>query len=221
MEPELITYQKFDDPALANELVEVLKKHHIKYSVEEASQAFDPGFTYNPLAKEYSVKVSGDDFERVNQVLKEEEESANVDEVDKDYYLFTFTNDELMEVVTKADEWSPFDVVLSRKLLADRGIKINEKELAEIEEKRITELKSVEPLKVGWMIIGYIFALGGGVLGIFFGWYLTASKKTLPDGERIYAFTDNDRKHGRIMFFISIPITILSVLYRIKIILSS
>ena len=217
MESEFITYQKFDDPALANQLVEVLKKHHIKYLVEEASQAFDPGFTYNPLAKEYDVKISSADFERVNQILKEEE-SENVDEVDKDYYLFSFTNDELMEVVTKADEWGPFDIVLSRKLLAERGITIDEKELAVIEGKRIEELKSIEPISNLWIFISYVFALGGGVIGIFIGYYLIIGKQTLPDGERIYAFTDTDRKHGKRIFFISIITIILALLYRFGII---
>ena len=217
MESEFITYQKFDDPALANQLVEVLKKHHIKYLVEEASQAFDPGFTYNPLAKEYDVKISSADFERVNQILKEEE-SENVDEVDKDYYLFSFTNDELMEVVTKADEWGPFDIVLSRKLLAERGITIDEKELAVIEGKRIEELKSIEPISNLWIFISYVFALGGGVIGIFIGYYLIIGKQTLPDGERIYAFTDTDRKHGKRIFFISIITIILGLLYRFGII---
>jgi hypothetical protein len=217
MEPEFITYQKFDDVALADELAAILNKHHIKYLMEEASQAFDPGFSFNPLAKEYSVKIIGDDFERVNQILKEEE-SENIDEVDKDYYLFSFTNDELMEVITKADEWSPFDVVLSRKLLAERGIKINEKELAEIDEKRIEELKSIKPISNFWIFISYIFALGGGVVGIFIGYYLVTGKQTLPDGERIYAFTDTDRKHGKRIFFISIVITTIAVLYKFGII---
>jgi hypothetical protein len=121
-------------------------------------------------------------------------------------------------VVTKADEWSTFDVVLARKILNERGIKINEKELAEKEEKRIEELKNVEPLKTGWIIIGYVFALGGGVAGIFFGWYLATGKKTLPNGERIYAFTEADRRQGRIIFYISIPITLIALLYRFGII---
>jgi hypothetical protein len=36
-------------------------------------------------------------------------------------------------MITKADEWSPFDVVLARKILHKRGINISEKELAVID----------------------------------------------------------------------------------------
>jgi hypothetical protein len=216
MEPEFITYQKFNDIGLAHELTFILDKHHIKYSVDEASQAFDPTFSYNPLAKEYDVKINSGDFERVNQILKEEE-SENIDRVDKDYYLFGFSDEELMEVITKADEWSAFDVVLSRKILAKRGININEKELAEIGEKRIEELKALEPISKLWIVISYIFALGGGVIGLFIGYYLVTGKQTLPDGERIYAFTETDRKHGKIILFISIITLMLALLYRFDI----
>jgi hypothetical protein len=217
MEPEFITYQKFDDVALANELAGILDKHNIKYLIKEASQAFDPGFTFNPLAKEYDVKISSDDFERVNKILKEEE-SQNIDAADQDYYLFSFTDDELMEVVTKADEWSPFDVVLARKLLGERGIKITEKDVANIEKNRIEELRAIKPISKLWIFISYIFALGGGVVGIFIGYYLVTGKQTLPDGERIYAFTNADRKHGQIIFYISIATATLAVLYRLGII---
>jgi hypothetical protein len=217
MEPEFITYRKFDDIALANELIGVLEKHHIKYLTEEASQAFDPTFTFNPLSQEYSVKIRSEDFQQLNQVLKEEE-SKNAEEVDKDYYLFGFTNDELMEVVTKSDEWSPFDVVLSRKILAERGVKMSEKDLSYINEKRIDELRSIESISNLWIFISYVFALGGGVVGIFIGYHLVTGKQTLPDGERIYAFTDKDRRHGKKIFFISIVTATLALLYKLGII---
>lgn len=42
MEPEFITYQKFNDPALAEELAELLDVHHIEHTIEEASSGFDP-----------------------------------------------------------------------------------------------------------------------------------------------------------------------------------
>src|ERR1700756_1731313 len=112
MEPEFITYQKFNDPALAKELAETLEKHQIDSRIEEDSASFDPFFTYNSFAIEYLVKIKPGDFEKANQLLKEEAD-ANIGEVGSDYYLFSFTNDELMDVISKADEWNPFDVVLA------------------------------------------------------------------------------------------------------------
>ena len=64
MEPEFITYQKFNDPALAKELTETLEKHQIDSRIEEDSASFDPFFTYNSFAIEYLVKIRPGDFEK-------------------------------------------------------------------------------------------------------------------------------------------------------------
>lgn len=218
MEPKFITYQKFDDVALANALAEQLETHGIAYQVEEESLTFDVSFALNnPFAKEYAVKIKSGDFEKVNHLLKEDEEK-NIEGVDKNYYLFSFTNDELTEVITKADEWSPFDFVLARKLLNDRGVVINEETLSTIKEQRIEELKTPEASQLIWVVLGYIIALSGIVLpffmsaiGLFIGWHLSTHKKTLPDGERVYGYSETDRKHGKRIFYIGIVVFGLSL----------
>lgn len=202
MEPEFITYQKFNDAALANELAELIKQHDIPYSVEEESAVFDPTFSYNPLAKDYAVKIRKRDFQILNQLLKEEE-SKNIGDIDKDYYLFSFANDELMEVITKADEWSAFDIVLARKILTDRGINISEEQINTINRERIEALKIAEPTQTAWIVVGYLCAVLGGALGFFIGWHLSTHKKTLPDGEKVFAYTEKDRRQGKIIFYLS------------------
>lgn len=213
MEPEFITYQKFDDPALAEGLIELLEAHGIEYSVQEQTTGFDPSLAMGNATVDYAVKIKAENFEKVNQLLAEAEEK-NVGEVAKDYYLFSFTNDELTDVLIKADEWSAFDVVLARKILAEKGISIDDKELKVIEEKRIEELRTPDEPQTLWIVIGYICAFGGGVFGIFIGWYLANGKKTLPNGERVYEYIDNDRRHGRNIFRIGVVVTILTVIVK-------
>ncbi|MDP9081948.1 MAG: hypothetical protein M3O71_31425 [Bacteroidota bacterium] len=201
MDPEFITYQKFNDLALANELAELLAAHKVKYSLEEEAQSFNPSFSYTDI-KEYLVKVMPEDFEQVNGLVKQNA-SENIGEVESDYYLLSFTNDELMDVVTKADEWNPFDVQLARRLLAEKGNVISDTDIAAIEEKRVEELKVVEPPQTWWIFVGYVFAAAAGVLGFFIGWHLWTYKKTLPNGEMSYMYAENDRKQGRIIFYLS------------------
>jgi hypothetical protein len=222
MEPEFITYQKFNDIALANELAELLEEHSIIYLVEEDSLTFNPSFALNDeLSKDYAVKIKAKDFEQVNELLKQQA-NENFGEVEKDYYLFDFTDDELKDVVVKADKWSAFDVQLARKLLAERGKAVSDSEIADIEEKRIEELKEPEPSQLTWVILGYIIAIGSlampffiSIIGLFIGWYLKSSKKTLPNGERVYEYSERDRWHGAVIFYISIAALILSVIYRV------
>jgi len=213
MEPEFITYQKFNDAALAVELTAILDGNHIEYLIQEETSGFDPSFVMSNAPVDFAVKIKSEDFEKVNQLLVQNEEQ-HIDEVDKDHYLFSFTNDELMEVISKADEWSVFDVVLARKILTRRGITINETHLTEKKEERITELKMVKALSTSQLVICYLFAIGGGLIGIPIGWLLMTTKKTLPDGEQLYAYSAGDRWHGRLIFYISIADFIVALLYK-------
>ena len=215
MEPDFITYQRFNDIALANNLADILQRHNIIYTIEEESLTFNPTFVLNnELSNEYAVKIKSDDFEQVNQLLVEEE-TTNIDEVEADYYLFKFTNDELIDLITKADEWSAFDYLLAQKILTERGITINDKYLAELKEKRIEELKEPETPQTIWIVVGYMAAFLGGILGIFIGWHLLSSKKTLPNGEKVYDYNDRDRKHGRNIFYLSIIIFAIAVVIKV------
>ncbi|HEY2580550.1 MAG TPA: hypothetical protein VGI43_02010 [Mucilaginibacter sp.] len=216
MERELITYQKFNDIALANELAQQLDSHHIENHIVEESRTFDPGFTFNDtLQTDWAVKIKQQDFEKVNQLLKDDE-TEDINAIGKDYYLFGFTDDELMEVITKADEWSPFDFVLARKILANRGKPVGDEAIATINEKRIEELKSPDEPQTYWIIIGYICAFLGGLLGIFIGWFLATYKKTLPNGERVYEYNENDRKQGRRMMYIGIVVLVIAAIYKLS-----
>jgi len=215
MEPDFITYQRFNDIALANNLADILQRHNIIYTIEEESLTFNPTFVLNnELSNEYAVKIKSDDFEQVNQLLVEEE-TTNIDEVEADYYLFKFTNDELIDLLTKADEWSAFDYLLAQKILTERGIAINDKYLAELKEKRIEELKEPETPQTTWIVVGYMAAFLGGILGIFIGWHLLSSKKTLPNGEKVYDYNEHDRKQGRNIFYLSIIIFAIAVVIKV------
>jgi len=201
MDPEFITYQKFNDIALANELATLLTSHHIKYFLQEEAQSFDPTFLYADN-KEYTIRIQPDDFEKVNDLLKQAVDES-IAEVDESYYLLSFTDEELVDVIYKADEWNVFDVQLARKLLADRGYEMSDERVAEITQQRIEVLRKTESSQTTPIGAGYIFALAGGVLGFFIGWHLWTYKKTLPNGERVFMYNENDRQHGKIIFYLS------------------
>ena len=51
-----------------------------------------------------------------------------IEVIDDDYYLLSFSDDELIDVVSKSDEWNKFDVSLAKKLLKERGNEITNDE---------------------------------------------------------------------------------------------
>lgn len=195
MEEEFITFQKFNDQNSASELGDFFKEKKLEYLLEDNSLSFDPTFANNGFGKEFCIKLKKSDFEKGSAFLSEKAEKEIV-EIDKDYYLLSFTDKELFELIAASDEWSPFDVSLAERLLEERGKKVTPEEIELIKANRIAELSKPEKSQRTYIIIGYITAILGGFLGVFIGWHLLTFKKTLPNGNRIYAYSENDRKQG-------------------------
>jgi len=124
MEPEFITFRTFSDEVLANELGEHLDKHHIPYLIEEEPQLFNGSSIFNgTLSKKIVVKIAPNKFEQTNKILADDENNIDINDVEKDYYLFDFTDDELLDLLSKADEWGPFDIALAKKNTCGKGQK--------------------------------------------------------------------------------------------------
>jgi len=167
MSVNFLTFQQFSDPALAESLVDLLIENKIAYEVEEELVAINPLTAINnELTKVYHVRISADDFTRVNQLLKERDDQY-INDVEKNYYLFDFTNDELTEILEKEDEWSSFDHELAKKILTERGVDVNIIKLSAISESRLNELRQPDPSQTFWIYAGYFFALLGGLLIIW------------------------------------------------------
>jgi len=214
MQNGFLTYQKFSDRPSAIEVSEILTENGVEWEIEDASAVFDASFANNAFDKEFRIKIKKEDFERADQLFLDLS-AAELENIDKDYYLLEFTNEELRDLLSKSDEWSKFDYLLAQKLLKDRGEGMAEEELMSLKEERITELSKPEKSQRGWIIAGYIFAFGGGILGLLIGWNLRSHKKTLPNGERVYSYSEEDRKSGKSILIIAIVFFTLSVLFQI------
>ena len=129
--------------------------------------------------------------------------------------MFDFTNDELYDVLLKYDEWSEFDYALAKKILIERGEKINQEILDSLKSERVNEMNKPEPSQKYWIIAGYIFSILGGFLGLIIGYFIWTSKKSLPNGEKIYSYSDSDRKNGKYIFYIGL--IIFPILFILKI----
>jgi hypothetical protein len=213
MKEEFITFQKFNDQNSASELGDFFKEKKLEYVLEDNSLSFDPTFANNGFGKEFCIKLKQSDFEKANALLIEKAEGESI-EIEKDYYLLSFTDKELLELIAASDEWSQFDVTLAKRLLKERGKEITPDEIEKIKSKRIEELSKPEEGQTTYIIIGYITAVLGGFLGMFIGWHLVTYKKTLPNGDRIYAYSGNDRKQGNRILIISVVFFVIWLFYR-------
>lgn len=214
MKEEFLIFQKFNDQNSAIDFGKIMDENKIDHHIENISVNFDPILPNNEFGKEYCIKLKKIDFERANDLLSTIAK-VEISAVEEDHYLLSFTDEELIDVISKSDEWNKFDVELAKKLLKNKGKEVNEQQINEIKKQRITELSKPEEGQNIYIIIGYICALLGGLLGIFIGWHLLTYKKTLPNGNQIYAYSENDRKQGNIILILASIFFIIWILYTI------
>jgi hypothetical protein len=141
--------------------------------------------------------------------------SSQLNQVSSDHYLFSFSNDELLKVLIEKNEWNEIDVLLSEKILTERGITIDYNELSEQRKSRNIELSKPKGGQFGWIIVGYISAILGGFLGLVIGYFIWKAKNTLPNGQKVPAYSEKSRKHGVAIFLISLIVFPTMVLLRV------
>lgn len=213
MNETFLTFKVFNDSETAQDFAEVLKQNHIPYFIEEDAVVFDPSYANNQFNKDFRLKLRPQDFQRGNQVI-EEYYYTQLDTVDKDYYLFDFTDEELQEIVAKPDEWGQLDYLLAQKLLTNRGKEIKSNEIQELKVKRINELATPDTVKHSSIIWGYILGFFFFPLALLMGWSWGFAKRTLPTGQRIYMYDSYAQLHGRRIFIMGIILLVLSIALR-------
>ena len=182
---------------------ERFKEKGIDCSIVKYRPIVDKVYVGTNYDREFHIKIKGSEFNKVNEFL-DLQISQNISQIGSDYYLHSFTDEELLEIIEKPDEWNNQDLVISKKILQDRGFIISEVDITEKKLKRIKELE--KPDKEGrlFIIIGYVFALLFGFFGIGFALLIINSKKTLPDGRKVFVYDRKTRGHGKNILIISL-----------------
>lgn len=200
MAEDFVVFRKYTDLDQAKEMTRMLKEQQVLCKLIDNSPEFDLTMSNNTLQNEYQLQVHPEHVKMATALLDEGAEDQ-LDEIDEDHYLFEFSKEELYDVLIKPDEWSRLDYQLAKKILTERGETISQELLESLRKQRLADLAKPEPNQRAWVVFGYVTALLGGFIAIATGYYLWTLKKTLPDGSKVYAFRENDRRQGSYIFF--------------------
>jgi hypothetical protein len=211
---DFLCFKTFSDKETAQDFAEVLKHNDIAYYIEEDVLVFDPSYANNPLNKDYAIKISQQDFTRATKAY-EDFFSTLVDQVDPEYYLFSFSDAELKEIIAKPDEWGSFDYQLAQKLLKEKGMEVSEEQKRAYKTLRNKELAIPEKETATSIGLYYILSLIIFPVGIIIGWVWAYSKKTLPNGQRIHVYNKVVQRHGKRILIIAIILFLLSIYWKI------
>jgi len=206
MNENFVEYRAYRDKRDAQDLIDILDDHKIEYILEDNSLPLDINAVLGgggDNMRLYVLKIDKKDFERVD-AFEEECLKKEVENMDKDYYLYEYTDDELMEIILKKEEWNKFDYLAAQKILKERNKEINPELLTAINKLRVEDLSKPEESQKVMIYAGYFFAIIGGFIGFFIGLSLMYYKKTLPDGTVVYGFSEKDRKQGKNILVCSI-----------------
>lgn len=196
-ERKVILQRCFDEEQTA-ELVKILSDGRLDFELDEDAPIVDAYSPHRPIAGEWLIKVAPTDLAKAHRLLDAyaEQQFAGLP---TDYHLFSFSDAELFEVLTRPDEWGWFDYALARRLLAERGQVVSAEQVENYRLERQQALARPRRESVVWLILGYLLALTGP-LGMVSGWVLWQQRTTLPNGQRIWAYTSSHRWHGRVIF---------------------
>jgi len=207
-------FRKFPTLEQATELKDLLNENGIDSILADNVPSVDVTFSGSTLNNQVEIRIKQSDFKKAEEILEKNAEEL-IDQIDKDYYLFEFTNEELYEVLLKSDEWNAFDYTLAQKILKQRGKSVDKELLNSLKNERLKDLAKPEGNQKPWIIGGYIFSILGGFLGLIIGYFLWTSKKTLPNGQKVYSYSENDRKHGKYIFYIGLIIAPTAMLLKV------
>jgi len=203
-------FKEFPNMDSAMPILEILNKYHLPVKVIQNRATFDGILgVEHPERVELQIQLSN--FEEARLVI-EDEMILPIYTAEEDYYLFDFSDEELYQILLKSDEWGEFDYMLAKKILQDRGRTIDDDFLEVHRKQRLEEMAQPETSSSAFVSGGYIFALLGGFLGILIGWMLWSQHKILPNGQRVPMYSEDDRKHGKIIFGIGVVMLLISLI---------
>jgi hypothetical protein len=130
-----LTYKKFNSTDELEDMKNLLDNNKIDYIVDDTVLAVDLTFSGgNAFDKEIRLKIKQSDFIHVDKLLDEQTKNANF-EMDKDHYLLEFTDQELLEIIEKPDEWNKPDLIYAQKILNDRGLNITQEKIDNLKKE--------------------------------------------------------------------------------------
>jgi len=148
----------------------------------------------------YEVYVAQEDQQDAEELLQSNQIS---DEPKEDYYLSQFNKEELLNVLIDARDWSEFDVNLAEKILIERGENIDLKFIETERQKRIDAMKKFDKMPIFQITLGYILGFAFAPVAIIIGYAIYVDKKVLPDGSKMFRYSNYDRGNGIFIIVIS------------------
>ncbi len=211
---EFIAYKKFTDTDSAEEVCELLRDKGIEYKLVDSSHAYVKVVGYSQIDPGIIINIQSIDFEEADKIL-DAYYLSQIQSVDKTHYIFDFSDDELKEIIKNPYDWGSLDFHLAKKILSDKGFEYSQSYIEDRKAEKVNELSQVKTVSIYKMFLGYIFAIILPVVSLLIGLLIVNTRNVLPNGQKLYAYAEKDRLHGKIMITISIIWMTIFIIFRL------
>jgi hypothetical protein len=208
------TFHTFYNLDEAQAFVALLKENLMAYECSDnVSQVMSTLINTGNINQNYIVKLEPEDFAQANVFLTQMY-AEQASRVNRSYAYFSLDDAALLDKLSQVDKISKLDEAIARRILAERGVEVNEAALFDAKAERMAQLAKPEKIGSKWIILGYLFLLvSSGIFTILIGWQLYTYKKVLPNDKAVYVYDESTRKHGKTFMILGATVLLLGLAY--------
>lgn len=210
---KLVTVKTFMHLHEAELHVSILKENDIPYEVETIQPYTTTYVAAGPSVAEFIIKVPIEFEDRAVTLLYQLTETP---QDSTEHYLYSFSNVELRDVISKPDEWNELDVQLAMKILNERGEKWTQEDILSYQEIRIAELSKGKPVSTKrlllYMIIGFVFPYFTFLIGLI----IKNSKQPIIQNKKVYIYDEISRERATLLIAFGLIGIIISLVLLLK-----
>ncbi|MFT6982435.1 MAG: hypothetical protein ACJAUD_001202 [Crocinitomicaceae bacterium] len=197
------TFKTVATQEAADDMVQALATDGIPSKIRKEEYNMLPAYGGASVTSNYDIIIRTEDKTKAEEIVTKIA-AEFLSNIDPEHYLFSYTDEELLDILAHRHDWNEIDLLLSEKILNDRGVSIDPQKIVVANEKRFEELAIPKKAAEGWIIGGYLFALLGGLIGLSIAYFVIIAKRKLPDGSKVYYYSESTRLHAKIIFALSL-----------------
>lgn len=151
MTKTFITLKKLPDMDQARKLKRFLNENDIKCFLSDNISTVDNNFL-DPLSTDVEAKIKSEDYDKASKLVEKWIEKM-LDEFDRNYKIFSFSDRRLYTILLKPENWTEFDYRLAKRLLIEKGKPVDEDFVNSLrKENRVKQRNRKIRLTVSYML---------------------------------------------------------------------
>ena len=200
MPDNLVLLCDYTDDLEAGRDADRLEASGIPCVVEHEHETFNPAFTLKSSFGAIHLLVSEEAVSQARTLLSLDDIGGDDDAVA--CFIADLSDEELVDIVTRSDEWNAETVRAADGLLQKRGRSPVESEKEALRAEWIREKRTPQRGDPVWMVVAALTALGGGWVGFLIGLGYRHLKLRDATGAQYYVYDHATRWWGGVFMFV-------------------